>query len=203
MNLMPACYALHKPFGVLSQFTDEGGNPGLGSLGLELPRDVYPVGRLDRDSEGLLLLSNGARLIQELLEPSHGHPRTYHVQVEGSATKGHIESLMAPMELRIKKRRHLTKRCSARTASPPNIDERIPPIRKRKAIPTEWIAMTLTEGKNRQVRKMTAHVGLPTLRLIRTQIGDLTLESLNLQAGEVKLLNADQTKQALATPSRP
>ena len=94
MNAMPICFALNKPFGVLSQFTSEGGHPGLGSLGLELPTDVYPVGRLDRDSEGLLLLSNDSKLIHELLEPRHGHPRTYHVQVEGSVTEEHIESLV-------------------------------------------------------------------------------------------------------------
>lgn len=202
MNAMPICFALNKPFGVLSQFTSEGGHPGLGSLGLELPTDVYPVGRLDRDSEGLLLLSNDSKLIHELLEPRHGHPRTYHVQVEGSVTEEHIESLVAPMELRIKKRQHLTRPCKAKIVSQPSVGERIPPIRERKSISTEWIQMRLTEGKNRQVRKMTAHVGLPTLRLIRTQIGELSLDSLKLQPGEVTLLNAEQTEQALSAGSQ-
>ena len=202
MNAMPICYALNKPFGVLSQFTNEGGHPGLGSLGLQLPTDVYPIGRLDRDSEGLLLLSNDSNLIHELLEPRNGHPRTYHVQVEGSVTKEHIESLIEPMELRIKKRQHRTKPCRAKVILDSNADDRVPPIRERKSIPTEWIQMRLTEGKNRQVRKMTAHVGLPTLRLIRTQIGDLSLDSLNLKSGQVMLLNAEQTGQALSARSQ-
>jgi 23S rRNA pseudouridine2457 synthase len=202
MNAMSICYALNKPFGVLSQFTNEGGHPGLGSLGLMLPTDVYPIGRLDRDSEGLLLLSNDSNLIHELLEPRNGHPRTYHVQVEGSVTREHIESLIEPMELRIKKKQHRTKPCRAKVISDPNADERVPPIRERKSIPAEWIQMRLTEGKNRQVRKMTAHVGLPTLRLIRTQIGDLSLDSLNLKPGQVMLLNAEQTGQALSARSQ-
>ena len=202
MNAMSICYALNKPFGVLSQFTNEGGHPGLGSLGLKLPTDVYPIGRLDRDSEGLLLLSNDSNLIHELLEPRNGHPRTYHVQVEGSVTKEHIESLIEPMELRIKKRQHWTKPCRAKVILDSNADDRVPPIRERKSIPTEWIQMRLTEGKNRQVRKMTAHVGLPTLRLIRTQIGDLSLDSLNLKSGQVMLLNAEQTGQALSARSQ-
>lgn len=202
MNAMSICYALNKPFGVLSQFTNEGGHPGLGSLDLKLPTDVYPIGRLDRDSEGLLLLSNDSNLIHELLEPRNGHPRTYHVQVEGSVTREQIESLIEPMELRIKKRQHRTKPCRAKVISDPNVDERVPPIRERKSIPTEWIQMRLTEGKNRQVRKMTAYVGLPTLRLIRTQIGDLSLDALNLKPGQVMLLNAEQTGQALSARSQ-
>jgi 23S rRNA pseudouridine2457 synthase len=186
------CYALNKPFGVLSQFTSEGGHPGLGSLNLSLPKDVYPVGRLDRDSEGLLLLSNDSRLIQELLEPSNGHPRKYAVQVEGEPQEEQLETLRNPIELRIKKHDHRTKPCLALELDAPSFPDRIPPIRERKSVPTSWLMLTLTEGKNRQVRKMTAYVGLPTLRLIRTRIGSLALEDLELPLGAVVKLDANQ-----------
>lgn len=198
MNDTPQCYALHKPYGVLSQFTSEGGHPGLQSLNLDLPQDIYPVGRLDRDSEGLLLLSNNSTLIHELLEPSKGHPRTYRVQVEGLASRDQIQAIQKPMNLRIKKKDHRTKPCVARMIEAPKLDERVPPIRERKSIPTSWIDVTLREGKNRQVRRMTAHVGLPTLRLLRIQIGQLTLDDLNLEPGKAVLLNAQQIQHALA-----
>ncbi len=198
MNDAPQCYALHKPYGVLSQFTSEGGHPGLHSLNLGLPPDVYPIGRLDRDSEGLLLLSNNSALIHELLEPSKGHPRTYRVQVEGLAAMNQIQAIQKPMDLRIKKKDHRTRPCFARMVDDPKLADRVPPIRQRKSIPTSWIDITLTEGKNRQVRKMTAHVGLPTLRLVRIQIGQLTLDQLNLEPGRVVMLNAQQTQCALA-----
>ncbi len=198
MNVETSCYALNKPFGVLSQFTDEGGHPGLGSLSLDLPKDVYPVGRLDRDSEGLILLSNDSSFIHELLEPSNGHSRTYMVQVEGDVNSGQIGALKSPMDLRIKKQVHRTKSCEAKLLPTPVVEDRIPPIRERKSIPTNWLEITLTEGKNRQVRKMTAHVGLPTLRLIRTQIGGLSLDSLNLQSGALVLLSSEQIVHALS-----
>ncbi len=198
MKVAPQCFALHKPYGVLSQFTSEGGHPGLRSLGLDLPADVYPIGRLDRDSEGLLLLSNNSTLIHELLEPSKGHTRTYRVQVEGLASADQIQAIQKPMNLRIKKKNHRTKPCSARIIEEPKLADRVPSIRERKSIPTSWMEVTLTEGKNRQVRKMTAHVGLPTLRLMRIQIGLLTLDDLNLEPGKVILLNAQQIQNALA-----
>ena len=198
MKVAPQCFALHKPYGVLSQFTSEGGHPGLRSLGLDLPADVYPIGRLDRDSEGLLLLSNNSTLIHELLEPSKGHTRTYRVQVEGLASADQIQAIQKPMNLRIKKKNHRTKPCSARIIEEPKLADRVPSIRERKSIPTSWMEVTLTEGKNRQVRKMTAHVGLPTLRLMRIQIGLLTLDDLNLEPGKGILLNAQQIQNALA-----
>lgn len=197
MNDAHQCYALHKPYGVLSQFTSEGGHPGLQSLNLDLPQDIYPVGRLDRDSEGLLLLSNNSKLIHELLEPSKGHPRTYRIQVEGSASIDQIQAIQKPMNLRIKKKDHRTKPCIARMIEAPKFAVRVPPIRERKSIPTSWIEMTLSEGKNRQVRRMTAHVGLPTLRLLRIQIGKLALDDLNLEPGKAILLNAEQIQHAL------
>lgn len=192
------CYALNKPFGILSQFTNEGGHPGLSSLNLAMPKDVYPVGRLDRDSEGLLILSNDSRLIHQLLQPANEHPRTYAVQVEGAASSEQLESLSAPMVLRIKKQEFTTKKCSVFAAEDPLFPERNPPIRERKSIPTSWLSLTLTEGKNRQVRKMTAHVGLPTLRLVRTAIGGLKLEELSIAPGAAIELTEFQISQLQA-----
>ncbi len=192
------CYALNKPFGILSQFTNEGGHPGISSLNLALPNDVYPVGRLDRDSEGLLILSNDSRLIHQLLQPANEHPRTYAVQVEGAASREQLESLSVPMVLRIKKQEFKTKKCTAFAIEDPLFPERTPPIRVRKSIPTSWLSLTLTEGKNRQVRKMTAHVGLPTLRLVRTAIGGLMLEELSIVPGAAVELTEFQISQLQA-----
>lgn len=189
------CYALNKPFGILSQFTNEGGHPGLSSLNLALPKDVYPVGRLDRDSEGLLILSNDSRLIHQLLQPANEHPRTYAVQVEGTANREQLESLSVPMVLRIKKQEFKTKKCTVLAVEDPLFPERNPPIRERKSIPTSWLSLTLTEGKNRQVRKMTAHVGLPTLRLVRTAIGGLRLDELSIPPGAAVELTEVQISQ--------
>ena len=172
-----ALYKLHKPFGLLSQFTDEGHKLGLGSLGLPFDKDVYPIGRLDADSEGLLLLTNDNRLKTHMLDPERGHTRTYHVQVEGLATDEHLARLEAPMELRAKGKSFVTKPCTARLIEP-TWPPRTPPIRTRLTVPDSWIELTLTEGKNRQVRRMTAAVGLPTLRLIRVSMGSWQLDGL-------------------------
>lgn len=175
---------LYKPFGVLSQFSEEAGHPGLSSLNLGLPDDVYPVGRLDRDSEGLLVLTNDRSLNAALLNPEEGHARTYWVQVEGDPTEVDLRAFNRPMQLTIKGKAHLTLPADARLLVPaPTVPDRQPPVRFRKSVPDRWISLTLTEGKNRQVRKMTAHVGFPTLRLIRVAIGGLTWKSLNLEPG--------------------
>ena len=174
-------FMLHKPFGVLSQFSSEGGRPGLSSLELPFPKDVYPIGRLDADSEGLLLLTNNNKLKTALLAPENGHKRTYHVQVEGLPNVEQIQRLSAPMQLRIKKKEMLTRSCEVRLISPTHGD-RNPPIRVRKTVPDSWLEMTLDEGKNRQVRRMTAAVGLPTLRLIRVSMAHWKLGSL--QSGQ-------------------
>ncbi len=165
--------AFNKPYGVLSQFTSEGGHPALS--GYNLPKEVYAAGRLDRDSEGLLILSNDGRFIKQLLDPKFAHPRTYWVQVEGIPTAKDLKKLSAGVQIK----GYQTKPCRAQLLSPqPIVEPRNPPIRERKEIPTCWIELTLTEGKNRQVRRMTASIGFPTLRLIRKQIGDLGLGSL-------------------------
>ena len=165
--------AFYKPYGVLSQFTPEAGHEGLGGFGL--PPDVYAAGRLDHDSEGLLLLTNDGRLIKKLLDPAFGHPRSYLAQVDGAVTPDAVERLRKGVVIKGYK----TKPCRADIVEPPaGLPERVPPVRFRKNIPTSWIRLTLTEGKNRQVRHMTAAVGFPTLRLIRVSIGKLTLNGL-------------------------
>jgi len=165
--------SFNKPFGVLSQFTSEGGYPALDSF--DLPKGVYAAGRLDRDSEGLLLLSDDGKFINKLINPKFSHPRTYWVQVEGIPDQVALENLKKGPVIKGYK----TKKCRAvLLAEPPAVEDRDPPIRYRKNIPTSWLELTLTEGKNRQVRKMTAAVGFPTLRLLRVSIGNLKLEGL-------------------------
>ncbi len=158
--------AFHKPYGVLCQFTQD--QPGQLTLaGFGFPAGVYPVGRLDMDSEGLLLLTDEAGFNHRLLDPKTAHPRTYLAQVEGIPTAEAVARLQRgglPIQ------GHRTLPCRARVVEP-DIPPRDPPVRFRKAIPTSWLELTLTEGKNRQVRRMTAAVGFPTLRLIRIAIG--------------------------------
>jgi 23S rRNA pseudouridine2457 synthase len=174
--------AFHKPFDVLSQFTRElPEHRTLADFGL--PPDVYPIGRLDRDSEGLLLLSDEAHWTDRLLNPRRGHPRTYRAQVEGLVTDEALRQLRAGVKLKEFK----TLPCQA-SRFDGDYPPRDPPIRYRKAIPTSWIELTLTEGKNRQVRRMTAAVGLPTLRLIRVRIGALELSQLGLEPGQSTIL---------------
>jgi 23S rRNA pseudouridine2457 synthase len=165
---------LHKPYGVLSQFTAE--VPGQRTLAeFNLPPDLYAAGRLDADSEGLLLLTNDGPLIKRMLEPGTGHERTYLVQVEGIPTAEAI----AELERGVMIQNYRTLPARARLLEQePALPPRDPPIRVRKNIPTSWIELTLLEGKNRQVRRMTAAVGYPTLRLIRTAIGKLTLDGI-------------------------
>lgn len=167
----------------MSQFSNEGNNPGLGTV-LSLPTDVYPVGRLDLDSEGLLLLTNDKRLNQRLLDPENGHERTYWAQVEGIVTEEALQKLRTGVELRINGKTFRTKPAKARKIEPPSLPPRNPPIRVRLSVPDSWIELTLTEGKNRQVRRMTAAVGFPTLRLVRCKIGALELG--DLKAGELR-----------------
>jgi 23S rRNA pseudouridine2457 synthase len=166
----------HKPYGVLSQFTPDGSpNRTLAEFGF--PKDVYPLGRLDADSEGLLLLSDEPGLNTRLLDPKNAHNRCYWAQVEGAPTSAAFEKLSQGVSVS----NHQTLPCHAWLLDPqPTIPPRDPPIRVRKTIPDCWISIELSEGKNRQVRKMTAAVGHPTLRLIRVRIGRLELKDLPL-----------------------
>ena len=171
----------NKPYGVLSQFTPEAGHRALDEFGF--PKGVYAAGRLDHDSEGALLLTDDGKLIKKLLDPKFEHPRTYLVQVDGQITPEALQKLAKGVVIR----GYHTKPCHAEMATPPeDLWERVPPIRYRANIPTSWIRLTLTEGKNRQVRHMTAAVGFPTLRLIRVQIGNVTLD--DLRPGEWKVI---------------
>jgi 23S rRNA pseudouridine2457 synthase len=189
-------YVFFKPYQVLSQFSPEGEKQTLSDY-LNVPKDVYPVGRLDFDSEGLLLLTNDKKLNHLLLDPSNAHEREYWVQVEGTITTNALESLQNGVALKIDGKPHFTRKAKAiPLASEPDLPLRIPPIRFRQHIPVSWISLSLTEGKNRQVRRMTAAVGFPTLRLIRWRIGHITIEGL--KPGEYRLLNMAEYKKLIA-----
>jgi 23S rRNA pseudouridine2457 synthase len=165
---------LNKPYGVLSQFTSEGGKKALSEFG-PFPRDVYAVGRLDVDSEGLLLLTNDNRLKRRLTDPRFQHPRTYVAQVEHVPTEDSLKTLREGVVIEGKKTRPAEVRALDQE---PALPPRSVQIRFRKTVPTAWLEITLREGRNRQVRKMTAAVGHPTLRLVRTKLGALSLEGL-------------------------
>lgn len=196
-------FIIYKPFNVLSQFTEEvPGQLTLRSLGV-FPKDVYPVGRLDKDSEGLLLLTNDKPLNHRLLNPKFQHKRTYWIQVEGIPEEKDLNILRNGTTIRIKKKLHKTAPAVVTIIpSPTTIPERNPPVRFRKNIPTSWLEITLTEGKNRQVRRMGASIGFPVLRLIRYRIENLSLSELKGQAvieidkkRVAQLLNINTTKQ--------
>ncbi len=171
-------FIIYKPYLVLSQFTSEDGKQTLKDF-FTFPKDVYPVGRLDYDSEGLLILTNDKQLNNALLNPLFKHKRTYYVQVDGAITTEAITALEQGINISVDGKKYTTKPATAiELITPPIVPERIPSIRFRKYIPTPWIALSLTEGKNRQVRKMTAAVGFPTLRLIRFAIENLTIDYL-------------------------
>lgn len=179
-------FAIYKPYGMLSQFTIESeGQSSLKHLGYSFPKDVYPVGRLDADSEGLLILTNDNSLKTRLLNPDDAHERTYWVQLDNDITPEAIAALENGVEIKVNKKPYFTRKVKVQKfLSPPSLPERTPPVRFRKEIPTSWISITLTEGKNRQIRLMTAKVGFPTLRLIRIRMGNITLGEM--QPGEVK-----------------
>jgi len=166
--------AFNKPFGVLSQFTSE--TSGQDTLAqFDFPKGVYPIGRLDADSEGFLLLANEGELNQRLLNPRHAHPRGYRAQVERTPNALTLRRLQKGLVIQGRK----TLPCRATILKPqPEVTPRQPPIRFRKMVPTCWLALELIEGKNRQVRRMTAAVGHPTLRLIRVRIGRFRLQIL-------------------------
>lgn len=185
--------AFHKPYGVLCQFSaDHAGQRTLAEFGF--PPRVYPVGRLDLDSEGLLLLSDEPGFNHRLLDPKTAHPRTYWVQVEGRPTPEAL-NLLERGGLEIQGYR--TRPCRARLLDPgPDVPPRDPPVRFRAAIPTAWLELELMEGKNRQVRRMAAAVGFPTLRLIRTAIGRFA--GCGLAAGTWMVLDPPDIKKLWA-----
>ena len=194
--------AFHKPFGVLSQFTSDGSpNRPLAEFGF--PKNVYAIGRLDADSEGLLLLSDEARWNEKLLHPRHAHEREYWAQVERIPTREALDELQSGLIIQGRKtlscRAWLLEpqptagesRCDDRTAQRA-VPARIPPIRFRKSVPDCWIGLEIVEGKNRQVRRMTAAIGHPTLRLLRVRIGNFWLGEL--PPGEWRILSPEETR---------
>lgn len=186
---------IHKPFRVLSQFSREGEKTTLKDV-FDVPSDVYPVGRLDYDSEGLLILTNDKGLNQKLLHPTQKHEREYWVQVEGAITGEAIDTLQKGVTIRIAGKDWKTEPCRATVfGKPPDIGERHPPIRYRQNIPTSWVRMVLHEGKNRQVRRMTAAVGFPTLRLVRARIEGMRLQPL--KSGEMRRLERNEIYKIL------
>jgi 23S rRNA pseudouridine2457 synthase len=195
--------AFHKPFGVLSQFTGDGSpNRPLAEFGF--PKMVYPIGRLDADSEGLLLLSDEAKWNERLLHPRHAHEREYWAQIEKIPTCAALDQLQRGVMLQGRKTLPCrawilepqptagASRCDDRTAQRA-VPTRTPPIRFRKSVPECWIGLELVEGKNRQVRRMTAAIGHPTLRLLRVRIGKFWLG--DLPPGQWRILSLEETRQ--------
>lgn len=178
-------FALNKPYNVLSQFTDKEGRTTLSEY-FKGDKDIYPIGRLDRDSEGLLLLTNDNALNSFLLNPENKHEREYYAQVEGFPLQDEIEKLRRGVLLDGK----TTLPAKVKIIDDPNFSPRPTPIRERKNIPTCWLSITLIEGRNRQVRKMTAAVGHPTLRLVRVRIKEILLSGL--KPGEVRPLTKEE-----------
>lgn len=188
-------YLIYKPYQVLSQFTSSDGKLCLKDI-LNVPKDVYPVGRLDYDSEGLLLLTNDTSINHQLLHPKFAHARTYWVQVDGAITNDAIEALSQGVTISVDGKTYETKKATLKIL-PDNllVPERNPPIRVRKSIPTSWVSIQLTEGKNRQVRKMFASVGFPVVRLIRSQIGQFSIAQM--QPSDCLSLSFEEVQNAL------
>jgi len=166
--------AFNKPYGVLCQFTDRSVPPRPTLAGFGLPAGLYPAGRLDSDSEGLLLLTDDGALAHRLTDPRHKQPKTYWAQVEGNPTEAQLAALRSGVLLNDGP----TRPAGARRIEPPVLWPRDPPVRMRKTVPDAWLELQLREGRNRQVRRMTAAVGLPTLRLVRVAIGPWRLDGL-------------------------
>lgn len=193
---MSSLYLLHKPYQMLSQFTDTQGRATLAEA-IDVP-DIYPAGRLDYDSEGLLLLTGDGALAHRISHPRHKQPKTYWVQVEGHPGETALNALRSGVTLKDGP----TRPAKVRRLESPDIAPRHPPVRHRDAVPTAWLELTLSEGRNRQVRRMTAHVGYPTLRLIRVAIGPWRLAGLSPGEWRHETLHAPRAQTAPASPHK-
>jgi len=191
---MPELVLFNKPFDVLSQFTDRAGRATLSDY-LKQP-DIYPAGRLDRDSEGLLLLTSDGKLISRLTTPNRRVWKTYWAQVEGDPSDSDLDALRSGLVLKDGPARP----ARARLMQPPTLWPRNPPIRQRARIPTRWLEIQIHEGRNRQVRRMTAAIGFPTLRLVRWQVGDWSLTGL--APGQSRTLNLPSSPSGQTTTKR-
>lgn len=195
-------YVFYKPFNVLNQFTKERPEHVTLSDFLKVDSDVYPVGRLDKDSEGLLILTNDKKMNAALLHPSRGHNKTYLVQVDNEITTEAVNEMAKGVEIKLETSTYKTKPCTVKKLpKAPVLPERNPPIRVRQNIPTSWLLITISEGKNRQIRKMCAKVGFPVLRLVRVQIENLKIGTMKpgeskkfTQEELLKLINIDQAE---------
>ena len=186
-------FLIYKPFQVLSQFTSTEGKLCLKDI-LQVPTDVYPVGRLDYDSEGLLLITNDKSINQQLLNPLYAHQRTYWVQVDGAITEAALAQLSKGVSINVDGKNYLTKPAKLETLPDTiAVPDRKPPIRFRKSIPTSWVAIQIIEGKNRQVRKMFAQVGFPVLRLIRAKLGKYSVHQM--QPGDCLSLTVAEVQE--------
>ncbi len=184
-------FLFYKPFQVLSQFSAEGDKKTLADFFKGIKKDIYPVGRLDYDSEGILLLTNNKQLNHRLLNPLFVHEKEYWVEVEGVPTKEALNKLEQGTLIKVDGQPYQTKPAGiSLMTQAPTVPDRFPPVRFRKNIPTSWLSITLTEGKNRQVRRMTASVNLPTLRLIRYRIGAINIK--DRQPGSIWSIPEDQ-----------
>ncbi|MBZ9567975.1 pseudouridine synthase [Modicisalibacter tunisiensis] len=193
---MSDLYLLHKPYHMLSQFTDARGRATLAEA-IDVP-GIYAAGRLDYDSEGLLLLTDDGALIQRISHPRHKQPKTYWVQVEGTPDDDALEALRRGVTLNDGP----TRPARVKRLAAPEVPPRDPPIRHRAGIPTHWLELTIEEGRNRQVRRMTAHVGHPTLRLIRVAIGPWRLDGLAPGQWRREVLHAPAAPRSRAPGKR-
>lgn len=181
-------FILHKPYGVLSQFTDKEGRKTLSDI-YDFPKNIYPVGRLDMDSEGLLLLTDDKSLTNFLLNPLKNHEKEYFVQVENIPSEDELEKLREGIVIENKK----TLPAKAKIIGDPEFPPRVPPVQFKNGFSYTWLSITLTEGRHRQVRKMTAAIGHPTMRLIRVRIKNLLLDGL--KTGEARKLTESEIKE--------
>lgn len=188
-------YIFNKPYNVLSQFTKELPQHITLKDFVSVEKDVYPIGRLDKDSEGLLILTNDNKLKTNLLDPSAENEKSYWVQLEGSVDSEAIHKLEKGVEIKLKSGYYRTKPCKVSILDKPDVGVRNPPIRERKNIPTSWLEITIIEGKNRQIRKMCASVGFPCLRLIRSKIKSISF--IDVLPGEIRQLTKIELKTLL------